>query len=82
MKGNEVIFNTAGTGGWIPAFKEALLVLDSERICFGLDYPWEMGRPSDYKAFINDIKSCDIPEDDKMNILGGNIIRLFKLLTP
>ena len=60
------------------ALKQALMVLKPERICFGSDYPWEMARPSDLKAYINGIKRLDIPERDKVNILGGNVLRLFK----
>jgi predicted TIM-barrel fold metal-dependent hydrolase len=72
-------FNMAGTGGWMPPFKQALMVIKPERLCFGSDYPWEMGRASDMKAYINAIKQVDIPEEDKMKILGGNMLRLFKV---
>ena len=72
-------FNMAGTGGWITALKQALMVLNPERICFGSDYPWEMARASDLKAYISGVKRLDIPEKDKANILGGNALRLFKV---
>jgi len=72
-------FNMAGTGGWITALKQALMVMKPERICFGSDYPWEMARPADLKSFINGVKRLDIPEKDKINILGGNVLRLFKV---
>lgn len=71
-------YNVAGTGGSITALKQALMVLKPERICFGSDYPWEMARPSDLKEYISEIKRLDIPEHDKINILGGNVLRLFK----
>lgn len=44
---NRIYFNTAGTGGWMPAFKQALTVIEPDRLCLGSDYRWEMGRPSD-----------------------------------
>lgn len=72
-------FNMAGTGGWMTALKQALMVLKPERICFGTDYPWEMARSSDLKAYVNGIKRLDIPEKDKVNILGGNVLRLFNV---
>ncbi len=72
-------FNMAGTGGWITALKQALMVLKPERICFGSGYPWEMARASDLKAYINGVKRLDIPEKDKANILGGNVLRLFRV---
>ncbi|MCJ7593335.1 MAG: amidohydrolase [Desulfobacterales bacterium] len=75
---DQMYYGTAGTGGWLPAIKQALLVLKPDRLCFASDYPFEMGRPSDYKAYINSIKRLDIPAEDKVKILGGNIKRLFK----
>jgi len=72
-------FNMAGTGGWMPAFKQALVVIKPDRLCFGSDYPWEMGRASDMKAYINAIKRFDIPEADRIKILGGNMLKLFKV---
>jgi predicted TIM-barrel fold metal-dependent hydrolase len=71
-------FDMAGTGGWMPAVKQALLVLKPERLCFATDYPWEMSRPADLKAYISSIKKLDIPSANKSKILGGNLSRLFK----
>lgn len=76
---DRIYFNMAGTGGWMPAVEQALLVMKPDRLVFGSDYPWEMGRPSDLKAYIDGIKGLDIPEDDKVKILGGNVKKLFKI---
>lgn len=76
---DRVYFDMAGTGGWMPAVKQALIGIKPSRLCFGSDYPWEMSRPSDLKAYITGIKRLDIPEKDKANILGGNLMRLFKV---
>jgi len=76
---NKIYFNVAGTGGWMPALKQALMVLKPERLCFGSDYPWEMGRASDLKAYINAIERVDLPEEAKKRILGGNMLELFKM---
>ncbi|MBW2610009.1 MAG: amidohydrolase [Deltaproteobacteria bacterium] len=76
---DRVYFNIAGTGGWMPAFKQALLAIRPERLCFGSDYPWEMSTPSDLKAYLASIKRSNIPKEDKKNILGGNMLRLFKV---
>lgn len=84
LKGNfnklldRMYFDMAGTGGWMPAVKQALLAIKSERLCFGTDYPYEMSRAADLKAYIGGIKRLDIPEEDKAKILGGNLKRLFK----
>jgi predicted TIM-barrel fold metal-dependent hydrolase len=76
---DRVYFDMAGTGGWMPAVKQALMVLKPGRLCFATDRPGEMGRPADLKAYIRGIKQLDIPEKDKANILGGNLLRLFKV---
>ena len=75
---NQMYFDMAGAGGWMPAVKQALLVIKPERLCFATDYPHEMGRPGDLKAYINSVRKLDIPDDDKMKIFGGNIRSLFK----
>jgi len=70
-------FDMAGTGGWMPEVKHALSVIKPERLAFGSDYPHEMSRPADYKAYLDGIKGLDIPEEDKVRILGGNMKALF-----
>jgi predicted TIM-barrel fold metal-dependent hydrolase len=70
-------FDMAGTGGWMPEVKHALSVIKPERLAFGSDYPHEMSRPADYKAYLDGIKGLDIPEEDKIRILGGNMKALF-----
>jgi len=75
---DQIYFNMAGTGGWIPAVKQALLAIKADRLCFATDYPWEMSRPGDLKSYINGIKRLNIPEKSKAKILGENIRRLFR----
>jgi predicted TIM-barrel fold metal-dependent hydrolase len=75
---DRIYFDMAGTGGWMPAVKQALLVIKPERLCFASDYPWEMSRPGDLKAYIAGTKKLNIPEQNKAKILGGNIRKLFK----
>ena len=74
---DRVYFDMAGTGGWMPAVKQAVLGIKPQRLCFATDYPFEMGRPADLKAYITAIQELDIPEDDKVGIFGGNVRRLF-----
>jgi len=74
---DRVYFDMAGTGGWMPEVKHALSAIKPERLAFASDYPHEMSRPADYKAYLNGIKGLDIPEEDKMKILGGNMKALF-----
>jgi predicted TIM-barrel fold metal-dependent hydrolase len=76
---DRVYFDMAGTGGWLSEAKHALSVIKPERLAFASDYPHEMGRPEDYKAYLEGIKGFDIPEEDKKKILGGNMKTLFKI---
>jgi predicted TIM-barrel fold metal-dependent hydrolase len=76
---DQVYFDMAGTGGWMPAVEQALLAIKPERLCFGSDYPFEMSRPADLRAYIDGIKGLSIPEEDKIRILGGNIKELFRV---
>jgi predicted TIM-barrel fold metal-dependent hydrolase len=75
---DRVYFDMAGTGGWMLEVNHALSVIKPERLAFASDYPHEMSRPADYKAYLNGIKGLDIPEEDKIKILGGNMRALFK----
>jgi len=72
-------FDTAGTGGWLPEVKHALSVIKPERLAFASDYPHEMSRPQDYRAYLDGIKELDIPEEEKAGILGANMRALFKI---
>lgn len=76
---DRLYFDMAGTGGWMPAVKQALQVIKPERLCFASDYPWEMSRPADLSAYIRGIKRLNIPEADKAKIFGGNTKKLFKV---
>ncbi len=72
-------FTMSGTGGWMPAVKQALLVIKPQRLCFATDFPHEMDRPEDLKAYIKGIEELDIPAVDMSDMFGGNIKRLFKV---
>lgn len=76
---DRIYFDMAGAGGWMPAVKQALLAIRPERLCFGTDYPFEMSRSKDLKTYIDGIKGLSIPEDDKINILGGNLKEMFEV---
>ncbi len=72
-------FDTAGSGGWMPNVRSALMAIRTDRLCWGTDYPFDIHEPEDVKIYIDNIKQLDIPEPDKRNILGENVKRLFKL---
>jgi predicted TIM-barrel fold metal-dependent hydrolase len=50
-----------------------------DRITFGTDYPYEFRAPGDVREYVANIKSLEIPENDKGRILGQNVLELFNI---
>ena len=63
----------------MPITEAATKTIRSHRLCFGTDFPFEIHEARDIKKFIDNIKELDISEQDKKNVLGENVKRLFKL---
>lgn len=61
----------------VPILK-AIKILGSSRVCFGSDTPFELMRVevARYKALLEEVS-----EEDKYNVMAGNIIRLLHLKT-
>ncbi len=76
---DKIYFDMAGFGGWMPIAKVALMAIKRNRLCFGTDYPFEFRRPGDLKAYIAAIKKLEIPDKEKESLLGGNVLKLFKV---
>lgn len=76
---DKLYFDTAGFGGSKVTLEAAVMGLRTDRITFGTDYPYEFREPRDVKDYISQIKSLNISENEKRDILGGNILRLFKI---
>jgi len=76
---DRIYFDMAGFGGWMPIAQSAIKMIRPDRICFGTDYPFEIHDSRDVREFYENIKRFDLPEQDKRNILGGNVKRLFKM---
>lgn len=76
---DRVYFDMAGTGGWMAEARHAVSIIKPERLAFASDYPHEMSRPEDYKAYVRGIQALDLPEEHKTKILGGNMKTLFKV---
>lgn len=76
---NQLYFDAAGYGGWVPTLKSAVMAIRADRLCFGSDYPFDLREAKDVKATIADIKKLDISQEAKRNILGGNVKRIFKI---
>ena len=69
-------FDVAGTGGVLSEVPHAMAVISLKRLCFGTDYPHEMARPRDARAYWEGIAGLDAPEAARRGILGGNALSL------
>jgi aminocarboxymuconate-semialdehyde decarboxylase len=76
---DKLYFDSAGFGGSMVMMRAAVDGIKRGRITFGTDYPFEFRDPRDVRQYIADIKSLDISEEDKRNILGQNVLDLFKI---
>ena len=76
---DKIYFDSAGFGGSMVTMRAAVNGVRRNRITFGTDYPYEFRNPKDVRGYIADIKSLDISEEDKKNILSQNVLDLFKI---
>jgi predicted TIM-barrel fold metal-dependent hydrolase len=76
---DKLYFDSAGFEGSMVVMRAAVEGIRRDRITFGIDYPYEFRDPKDVRGYIADIKSMDISEEDKKNILGQNVLNLFKI---
>jgi aminocarboxymuconate-semialdehyde decarboxylase len=78
---DKIYFDSAGFGGSMVAMRASVDGTRRDRLTFGTDYPYEFRDPGDTREYIANVKSLDIPEEEKKNILGENVLRLFKMKT-
>jgi predicted TIM-barrel fold metal-dependent hydrolase len=76
---DKIYFDMAGFGGWMPIAESAIKTIRPDRLCFGTDYPFEIHDSRDVREYAQNIKQLPLSDQDKRNILGGNIKRLFKM---
>ncbi len=72
-----MLFNSAGYGGWLPVIKSAFESLGADRICFGTDYPYQISKPKYVRKIITDVNQLNIANHDKKQFLSENLRRLF-----
>jgi len=76
---DKIYFDSAGFGGSMVAMRASVDGIRRDRLTFGTDYPYEFRDPGDAREYIANMKSLDIPEEEKKNILGENVLKLFKV---
>ena len=75
----QLYFDTAGTGAWLPSMAAALNITTADRIMFGSDYPLECKTAANIVESIEMVRQAPCSSDDKTNILGKTAARLFDL---
>ena len=66
---------------YLPPERTNILVktVGADRIIYGLDYPWNSDNLAALRTDIEWIQSWDMPNQDKEEILGGNLSRLINI---
>jgi aminocarboxymuconate-semialdehyde decarboxylase len=72
-----ILFDSAGVGGWLPVIESAFETLGCNHLCFGSDYPYELREPRYVKKIIGDINKINVSNNDKDKFFNGNLKRLF-----
>lgn len=79
MRLQNMVFNAAGFGGWLPVMRFSFEQLGADHLCFGTDYPYEFGESRYVKGFINGLKDLEVSEGDKKRFFHENLERLFQM---
>jgi len=79
LRMKNMIFDSAGFGGWLPVIRSAFEALGSEHICFGTDYPYELMKPFYTRKILQDIVKLELSEADKKKFLSENLKRFFNI---
>ena len=72
-----IIFDSAGYGGWLPVIRSAFETLGPDHVCFGTDYPYELSKPQYTKKIITDIMHLPIANENKRKFFSENLKRFF-----
>jgi len=76
---DKLYFDSAGYGGAVEVMRAAADGISRTRLTFGTDYPFEFRDPKETRHYISGIKALNLPDEDKRNILGQNVLNLFKI---
>jgi predicted TIM-barrel fold metal-dependent hydrolase len=76
---DQLYFDSAGYGGAPEMMRAAVDSIRRDRLTFGTDYPFEFRDPEETREYIATIRALAISDEDKGNILGRNVLNLFKM---
>ena len=74
-----VLFDSAGFGGWFPVLKASFEALGPDHLCFGTDYPYELSYPDYVRKIIDGIMGFEFSMEAKEKFLGRNLMNFFQI---
>ncbi len=74
-----VLFDSAGMGGWLPVIRSAFETLGAEHICFGTDYPYELDKAPYVRRVLEDIEGLPTPDAEKKRFFSQNLEQAFRI---
>ena len=74
-----VLFDSAGMGGWLPVIRSAFETLGPDHICFGTDYPYELDKAPYVKKVLEDINRVEMGNAEKKKFFGDNLKKVFRI---
>ena len=57
----------------------AFETLGPDHICFGTDYPYELGSAPYVKKVLEDVNTLQVGVEDKKKFFGGNLKKAFRV---
>ncbi len=74
---NNVLFDSAGYGGWPTVMEFGFRAFGADHFCWGTDYPYEMDKAPYAKMFLADIDGFNISDEDKKKFFSENVKKFF-----
>ncbi len=74
-----VLFDSAGMGGWAPVIRSAFETLGAAHLCFGTDYPYELDKAAYVKRVLQDLAALPVAQADKERFFSENLRETFRI---
>ncbi len=74
-----VLFDSAGMGGWTPVIASAFETLGAGHVCFGTDYPYELDKAPYVRKVLHDLNALPLPDEDKKRFFSENLKQAFRI---
>ena len=74
-----VLFDSAGMGGWTPVIASAFETLGAGHVCFGTDYPYELDKAPYVRKVLEDLAALPLPDEHKNRFFSENLKQVFRI---